>query len=539
MKFARSKDRDAYLWQPQAGPQTRAVTCPVDEIFFGGTRGGGKSDALIGRHIRGAQKWGYAWNGLIVRKKYKEFREMRRRWDELKRNGLPIERIGGDTQINEIRFNDGPYNGASIMMAAIGRLELADDFIGMQFTEVSIDEAPQISYIARLIDKLKGSLRSPHGVPCHLFMTGNPGGPGASAIKVMYIPETDGGEAPVPAGQVNRVQQTLDDGGLYEFSRIFIRSTLYDNQVLMRNDPNYANLLRSIKDPALRAAWLDGLWNVFVGQAFNFTHRNVIDPIWPIPEHVPIYMTFDWGFGAPFSIGWWWVDNDNRVYRCAEWYGWDGVTPNVGQRLTDERIAEGIIEREKKLGIDNRSIKRICDPTCFNKKPNYQGGGQGPSTSEIMEGIGKKHDHELKFYPGDADRKIKIRRFRSRLDPPDDTNKLPMLVVYNTCKHFIRTIPDLCMDELTMEDLEDGQEDHLYDESCHICMDRPEGIQDDEITKIEKAKELHAQREKIKRDSRASMIASVDYQHQLESLRDPDEWTEEGDFVDPEGGVPV
>ena len=31
--------------RPQAGPQQALVLCPIEEIFFGGTRGGGKADA--------------------------------------------------------------------------------------------------------------------------------------------------------------------------------------------------------------------------------------------------------------------------------------------------------------------------------------------------------------------------------------------------------------------------------------------------------------------------------------------------------------
>ena len=39
------KVKQEVIWQPQPGPQTRLVTCPVFEVFFGGARGGGKTDA--------------------------------------------------------------------------------------------------------------------------------------------------------------------------------------------------------------------------------------------------------------------------------------------------------------------------------------------------------------------------------------------------------------------------------------------------------------------------------------------------------------
>jgi len=47
---------------------------------------------------------------------------MRRRLDGLIMEGLPAERIGGDQQINHIRFE----NGADVIMAAIQRPELVN-----------------------------------------------------------------------------------------------------------------------------------------------------------------------------------------------------------------------------------------------------------------------------------------------------------------------------------------------------------------------------------------------------------------------------
>lgn len=420
---------------------------------------------MVGRQIRGATKYAAWWNGLIIRRKYKDFAELRRRWDELIGQGLPAERIGGENQINYIRFR----NGASVTLAAIIRLELADYFQGQQFTEISVDEAPTIPFLGQLIDKLKGCLRSPHGVPCRMFLTGNPGGPGAGQIRVMYISVLDGGLCETREGDVQRVVQKLEDGREVITTRVYIRSKLSDNKALMEKDPGYENRLMSIQSPELRKAWLGGRWDVVIGQAFAFTNRHIIPPIWPIPPYVPLYMTMDWGFGAPFSIGWWWVDADDRIYRAAEWYGWNKITANVGLRLTDGEIADGIKEREVELGIRGREITRILGPDCFNKKPDYKGGGQGETTAGEFAKAG------LDCIPGDPSRVLKIRQFRNRLAIPKDANELPMMVVYDTCTDFIRTIPSLCSDELTGEYLEEGQELHQFDEACHICMSRPHG----------------------------------------------------------------
>jgi hypothetical protein len=191
-------------------------------------------------------------------------------------------------------------------------------------------------------------------------------------------------------------------------------------------------------------------------------------------------------------VGWWWVDNDNRVYRFAEWYGWDGKTPNKGLRLTDQDIAVGILEREQAMKLQGRKITRIAGKDCFQKRPNYMGGGQGPGTAENFKAFAESEiarskfgpDVDLTLIPGDPSRELKIRQFRNRLRVPNNPSELPMLVIYPHCTHFKRTIPALCLEDITGEDLDDGQEDHCYDEACHICMARPIGTSDDAINLV-------------------------------------------------------
>ncbi len=405
------------------------------------------SDCLLGRQLSGAEKYNKDWNGLIIRKKYKDFGEMRRRIDGLIVDGLKAVRIGGDQQTNYIRF----ANGAQITMPAISQIKQVDDFVGHQFPEIGIDECTTFPFFTKMVDKLKGSNRSPAGVPCRMFGTGNPGGPGHNEVKEYFKLSSHPPNKPF-----------FDAAGE---SRVFIPSFLKDNHILCDNDPKYVRRLTSISDPMLRKAWLDGDWDVFIGQAFNFSAETHVIEDFPIPEWAEIYTTFDWGYGAPFSWAWWWVDAENRVYRFAEWYGWDG-TPNQGLRLADSEIAEGILEREIKMGIANRRITRLSGPDCFSKKPDYKGGGQGPSTAEVFS------THGIHMSPGDASRSLKIRQFRERLIKPEP-GKMPMMMIYASCKQFIRTIPALCVADGDPEMLDDGQEEHVFDESCHICMARP------------------------------------------------------------------
>lgn len=387
---------------------------------------------------------------------------MRRRIDGLIAEGLPAERIGGDQQINHIRFG----NGADIILAAVTRQELINDWVGHQFCEISIDECTTFPFFTNMVDKLKGSLRSPHGVPCHMFGTGNPGGPGHMQVKEYFKLGSAGvAEGINPYVVFQEAEET----------RVFIPSFLHENHILCQNDPRYVKRLLSISDQALRRAWILGDWDVFIGQAFYWSPSRHIIPDFPVPDYAPITMTYDWGYGKPFSIGWWWVDSDGRVYRFAEWYGSSG-TPDEGLRIEDSRVAEGILEREQKMRITGRVQTRLAGPDCFSKKPNYMGGGQGPSTAEVFRGFG------IILKPGDPDRKLKIRQFRERLKLPKNNIEMPMMVVYQSCKDFIRTIPYLAMDDDNPEDIDTEQEDHIYDEACHIAMSRPLFVTEKELT---------------------------------------------------------
>jgi hypothetical protein len=123
------------------------------------------------------------------------------------------------------------------------------------------------------------------------------------------------------------------------------------------------------------------------------------------------------------------------------------------------------------MGFRPDQFIRLAGPDCFAKKPDYKGGGQGPSTAEVFA------TRNIFLTPGDPSRTLKIRQFRERLrldyNESGSLRSQPKLQIFKTCKQFIRTIQDLCMDEDNPEDVDTEQEDHIYDETCHLFMARP------------------------------------------------------------------
>lgn len=301
---------------------------------------------------------------------------------------------------------------------------------------------------------------------CPFIGATNPGGIGHNYCKALWMDKN------FPIEFIKPVD--------YRKMFAYVPSKAEDNPHL---DAAYWQMLGTLP-PHLRSAFKDGSWDVFVGQAFQEWSRtyHVVDPVPSplVPQGRPVYMTFDWGFGKPFSVGWWWIDSDGRKYRFNEWYGWSG-TPDHGIRLTDSEIAEGIIKREQAMGFNevrkgtpdviNPAFTRLCDPTCFNKKPDYKGGGQGPSTAEIFMNMG------LQMRPGDPSRVLKWRQFHEHLRVPRDAegvvNGVPMVQIYSSCMHFIRTVPSLVVDPNNIEEIDSTGEDHCADEAALLFMYRP------------------------------------------------------------------
>ena len=54
-----------------------------------------------------------------------------------------------------------------------------------------------------------------------------------------------------------------------------------------------------------------------------------------------------------------------------------------------------------------------------------------------------------------------------------DENGIPDMYIFNTCRGFIRTVPELRFSDTQPEDLDTNGEDHIADEVRYMCMSRP------------------------------------------------------------------
>jgi len=429
---------------------------PANEGLYGGAAGPGKSHALRMEGLR----WALLIPGLQVYL-------FRRTYPELEDNHIiPIlntwAKEFGKYREQKKRYH---FHNGSIMHFCHCQYEKdVFNFQGAEIHLLLIDELT--SFTEFQYDYLRGRVRCAleipeefrHKIPGIACGT-NPGGVGHEFVKRRWVD-------PDPGKTMKLWRAPNREGGMV---RQYIPGLLEDNPTLTMNDPHYIHRLDALPEP-FRTAYKNGDWDIFMGQAFRFSYDHHVCPPLPVPKSAPIYMTYDWGFGAPFSIQWWWVDGDGRLYLFHEWYGWN-KTPNQGLRLADSRVARGIVEMEKKMGIWQRGHIRLAGHDCFMKKPDTKGGGQGPSTAEEFAPFG------VHLTVGDSTRHLKIRQFHQRLDIPDDGSK-PMVQIYDTCQDgFIRTIPLLQADGKNIEDVDSNMECHSYDSACHVFMARPIGME--------------------------------------------------------------
>jgi len=436
------------VWQPQPGPQTALLTCPVFEVFYGGARGGGKTQGMLGDFASHAGEYGADASGLMIRRTRVELA------DTIEKSKAIYGPIGA-------RFHEqGTYwrfpDGAKLSFAYLERDADAQAYQGHGYTRVYVEEIGNFPDPAP-IKKLMATLRSGKGVQVGFRATGNPGGPGHQWVKARYID-------PAPHGY--KIIRDEESG----LERVFIPAKVSDNAILMQNDPGYVDRLKASGSAALVKAWLDGDWDVIEGAFFDTwdSAKHIIRPI-PLPDTWTRFRAMDWGYAKPFSVGWYAVSDGEltqfpkgAIIKYREWYG--KTSPNVGLRLDAEDLAKGVLEREKDDPEPPKHAKRIgyADPAIFAEDG-------GPSIAERMAAVG------CMWVPADNKRIPGWDQMRARLGGEDDmgTGTRPMLYFFSTCLDSIRTIPALQHDETKAEDVDTDGEDHAGDETRYACMSRP------------------------------------------------------------------
>lgn len=444
------------VWEPQPR-QTAFMERPEYEVLYGGAAGGGKSDALVIEALRQVHIPHY--KAIIFRKTYKQLTEL------IEKSKTYYPRAFPDAKYNESLHCWTFKSGAKIYFGNMQSSDYKINYQGKAYDLVCFDELTHFTYEEYSYMFSRNRASGP-GTRVYMRSTTNPGGIGHGWVKERFI---------TAAPPMTTIKYDMDikapDGKNIHLTRdrIFVPAKVFDNQALLNNNIEYLASLAMLPE-AERKALMDGDWDVFAGQVFTewrndpdhyedrkWTH--VIEPF-KIPKTWTIYRGFDWGFSKPFSVGWYAVDEDGKIYRIREYYGCT-ETPNTGVKIQPTEIASKIKQIEADdPNLKGRTIIGIADPAIFEEQ-------KGESIARMME----RSPNFIWWQPGDHSRIPGKMQYHYRLAFDEEGN--PMFQCFNTCKHFIRTIPNLIYSEKDVEDIDTDGEDHIYDESRYVFMEHP------------------------------------------------------------------
>lgn len=465
------------IWQPNAGSQVKAITCPVFEVLMHGNRGGGKTDWLLmdyAQHV--GQGYGEAWRGIIFRQTYKQLQDViakSRKW---------FHKIWPHAQYNTSEHYWHWPTGEHLYFRQFMRDDDYWNYHGHEYPFIGWEELcnwHSLSGYKRMIS----CSRSPHAdMPRKLRATTNPYGPGHNVVKFRFK---------LPLFTDIIIKDAKDEEGNEEPYRIAIKSMLSENRAL-DTDPDYRKrILAAARNKEERKAWDEGDWNIVAGGMFDDVwdpKHHVIKPF-NIPPTWRVDRSFDWGSSAPYSVGWWaesdgsdvTLRNGNSIstvrgdlFRINEIYGWNGK-PNEGTNLIAQEIAELIVKKEIDMGY--RRTHDFCRVKAGPADTQIWINENGSCIADDFAAKVRVEGYK-KLYKGvswsRADKSPGTRktgwqavrtRLRNGIRKKKKPREKPGLFIFDNCEQFIRTVPVLSRDDKDLDDIANGLEDHIGDET--------------------------------------------------------------------------
>lgn len=421
------------IWKAQPGPQTFALQLPddINEIFYGGARGGGKTDTGI---VWMSEKVDNPlFRGLVIRKNAGDLQD----WvDRAMRMyaGLGVKKAYRPW---ELTFP----SGAKILTGHLKDRDAYTKYQGHEYHRMLLEELTQIPDEERYL-KLTASNRSTvPGLRAQTFATANPGGVGHTWVRKRFIDI-----AP-------HYSLYTDQVGL---RRIYVPATIEDNPALALSDPDYVRKLEALKftDPDLWKAWRMGDWNIIAGQAFREWSRqfHVTSRFDFSLKDCKKFIGFDWGYNAPGVAVWIAVTPENK-YGVVRVY----VYRELWLTQTDPR------EWAKQLRMIQKidGVRDMWLPhDCFNKE-------MGESIAEIFHRDGNMKVRSASTLKKGARHMRKAIMHGMLSDAADGR---PYLQLHPNCSQLIESIPELINDENDPEDIDTEGPDHGYDALTEALM---------------------------------------------------------------------
>lgn len=368
-------------------------------IGYGGARGGGKS-------------WAMRTKFVLLASQYKDLRILllRRTLPELRENHiLPLMQILN--KFAPYKETDKAFifpNGSRIKLGYCDAETDVLQYQGQEYDVIGMEEATHFTEFQMVLLSTCNRTGRSDFKP-RMYYTANPGNVGHAWFKRLFI---------------DRDYRNNEKPENY----IFIPARVYDNEILMKNNPEYVDLLKNLPED-LRRAHLDGDWNVFAGQFFREfrIEKHVIDPF-EIPSNYKRFVSIDWGYRDHCAVLWHAVDN-NHVYTYRELH-------------IRETIASEVAKKIKQLQGDEDISYNVASPDMWQKRGS--GTIHGANIAESFRSNG------VPLVSADNARIVGWERIREYMaDSPDGT---PYWQVFRTCANLIKCLPQLTYDDYKVED---------------------------------------------------------------------------------------
>lgn len=405
--------------------QKQFIDCDdIDEVFYGGAAGGGKSEAIL--HFCLKRRMQYPNSvGIIFRRKF----------PDLERTLIPRShefflRVGA-------KYNSSKHvwvfpNGSKQWFGFCENENDVYSYQSAEYQDMCFDEAShftffQYSYLTSRCRSSKSNIKP------LIRLASNPGGVGHGWLKKRFV----------DPGRVNKKWFLQEE----QKSLSFIPAQLEDNPSLHLNDKTYESRLKVLGDKKYRALRF-GDWDVFEGQFFAEWSKDHILTYHRTPDSYSRKMIcMDWGYTSPGPVYWLEVTTSGRIFVYREL---------VLTRHAPKEYAEAICNCSPK---NERYEALWAPPEIWGKEIELEGGGQ--PIQKLMQQAFNKLRPDITMRKANNARIPGWQKFREYLRLAPDG--LPWLQVDPSCEYLIETLPTMIHDENKPEDLDTDGEDHACD----------------------------------------------------------------------------
>ena len=436
------------VFAPNSGPQTEFLAANEREVLYGGSAGGGKSYGLLADPMR---YFGSAnFNGIILRRTNDELRELIWKSQEIYPKAFPGARW------QEKKSQWVFPSGGRLWMTYLERDEDVLRYQGQAFNYIAFDELTQHA-TPFAWNYMRSRLRSTDpSLPLFMRATTNPGGPGHSWVKRMFIDPAPAGKrfsaTDIETGEPMVYPDNHAKAGQPLFYRRFIPASLKDNPYLMADGQYEANLLAL---PEMqRRQLLEGDWAVADGAAFSEfrQHVHTCDPF-DIPSEWRKFRSCDYGYSSFSAVHWFAIDPSyETLYVYRELY----LSKHTGKDL-----ARAVLDAERGESIQYG----VLDSSCWHNR-----GQIGPSIAEEMIAMG------CRWRPSDRSAGARVagkNQLHQRLKVNEETGQ-PGIIFFNSCRQIIADLPVIPSDPKGSDDIDARyRSDHAYDSVRYGIMSRP------------------------------------------------------------------